>query len=65
MKMKHVNYKPMGLSKSSAKRFIAIKAYHRKKEKHLTTPTFHLKQIEKEEQTNKQKTPELVEGKKL
>ena len=57
MKMKHVNYKPMGLSKSSAKRFTAIKARHGKKEKHLTNNPYCAPKTNRKRRTNKQKTP--------
>ena len=43
-------------------RFIAIQAYVKKQEKHqINNLTLHLKQLEKEEQ----KSPKLVEEKKL
>ena len=46
-------------------KFIAIQSYLKKQGKHLIDVlTLHLKQLEKEKQTNKQKTPKLVEGKK-
>ena len=57
MKMKHVNYKPMGLSKSGAKRFTAIKARHGKKEKHLTNNPYFAPKTNRKRRTNKQKTP--------
>ena len=47
--------------------FIAIQSYLKKQEKYRTDNLIlHLKQLEKEEpkQTNKQKNPKLVEGKK-
>ena len=47
-------------------RFIAIQSYLKKQEKHqMNNLTLHLKQLEKEKQTNKQtKKPKLVEGKR-
>ena len=45
-------------------KFIAIQSYLKKQEKHqIDRLTLHLKQLEKEKQTNK-KHPKLVEGKK-
>ena len=44
-------------------REIAIQSYLKKQEKYqIDSLTLHLKQLEKEKQTNK--TPKLVEGKK-
>ena len=44
-------------------KFIAIQPYLKKQEKHqINNITLHLKQLEKEKQTNKQK--KLVEGKR-
>ena len=46
-------------------RFIPIQSYLKKEEKHkIDSLTLHLKQLEKEKQTNKQKNTKLVEGKK-
>ena len=49
-------------------KFITIQSYLKKWEKHQRDSlTLHLKQLEKEKQTNKlkkKKTPKLVEGKK-
>ena len=45
-------------------KFIAIKSYLKKQEKHqIDNLNLHLKQLEKEEQ-KQQKIPKLVEGKK-
>ena len=49
MKMKTRHPKPMGVSKSSAKGFIATQAYLKKQEKNqINNLTLHLKQLEKE-----------------
>ena len=50
-KWKHDNPKPMGFSKSSAKRRVHnIKAYLKKQEKNqINNLTLHIKQLEKEE----------------
>ena len=47
-------------------KFIAIQPYLNKQEKHqMNNLTLHLKQLEKEKQTNKQtKNTKLVEGKR-
>ena len=49
MKMKTRHPKPMGVSESSAKGFIATQAYLKKQEKNqINNLTLHLKQLEKE-----------------
>ena len=46
--------------------FIAIQSYLKKQGKYqIDNLTLYLKQLEKEEQKKKTKTPKLVEGKKL
>ena len=46
-------------------KFMAVQSYLKKQEKHrIDSLTLHLKQLEKKEQTNKQKNPKLVEEKK-
>ena len=54
MKMKTRHPKPIGFSKSSAKRrFTAIQAYLKKQEKYqINNQTLHLKQLEEEEMKN-------------
>ena len=53
MKMKTRHPKPMGVSKSSAKGFIATQAYLKKQEKNqINNLTRHLKQLEIEEMKN-------------
>ena len=45
--------------------FIEIQSYQKRQEKHrVDNLILHLKQLEKEKQTNKQKIPKLVEGNK-
>ena len=53
-KWNHNNPKPIGFSKSSAKRrFTAIQAYLKKQEKYqINNQTLHLKQLEEEEMKN-------------
>ena len=51
----------MGCCKTVLKRkFIAVNAYIKKKRSQINNLTLHLKELEKEEQTN----PKLVEGRK-
>ena len=62
MKMKTRHPKPMGVSKSSAKGFIATQAYLKKQEKNqINNLTLHLKQLEKEENKNpKVRSKEII-----
>ena len=66
--MKTRQLKTYGIQKAVIRgKFIAIQSYLKKQEKYRTDNLIlHLKQLEKEEpkQTNKQKNPKLVEGKK-
>ena len=62
MTMKTRRSKTYGMQqKQFWEKFIAIQAYLKKQEKsHINNLIIHLKELEKEEQTN----PKLVEGKK-
>ena len=61
MKMKTQHPKPIGFSKSSAKKFHSNTSLHKKQEKnHINNLTLHIKQLQNEEMKN----PKVVEGKK-
>ena len=54
----------MGCSKSSPKREVYSNISKHQEKHQIDSLTLHLKQLEKEKQTNKQKNTKLVEGKK-